>query len=186
MASVFNNRRLSRLYSGLDVVLENSSTSSVDGFLRLKTGVGFGVHGRMVREHCVKLSATDLLSVTKSLKEHENEILEVIDIFEQAAAWAVNRFHLGERADKVNIALFNKVLMAESPLMVHGVHKGRNISLQIYGEGLNDLEISLDCRSPNKKRIFVSRMQEIIDNFRDHLLELENLNYTKIMEGVKA
>ena len=186
MANVFNKRQLSKLYSGLDVVLENSSTVSVDGFLRLKTGVGFGIHGRMVRDTCIKLSRTDLLAVTKPLKEHENEILEIIDIFEQATAWAVNRYHLGEQGTKLNIGLFNKVLMAESPLMVHGVHKGRSVTLQIYGEGLHDLEISLDCRTPNKKRIFVTRMQEIIDNFRNHLLELEKLNYTKIMEGVKA
>ncbi|MNM20148.1 hypothetical protein D3C81_304810 [compost metagenome] len=186
MTTIITNRNISKLYPNLDVITESTISKSVDNILKLKAGVSFGVGGRMFRHAEVKLDATNLMSVTKGLKEHEEVILELIDIFEQALAWGRSRYaHANQHGESSEAVIFNKVLLQEHPVMVHGVHKGRNVEIQIYGSGILDVCIPLDTRHTRRFGLFVSRMEEIIETFRGHLRDVDQINYAVAMEGVK-
>lgn len=186
MTTIHTNRTISTLYPNLDVITESTITKSVDDYLKLKTGISFGTGGRMFRHATAKISATEILPLTKALRAHEASLLELIGIFEVALSWANGRYqHAKKFGESSEPVVFNMVLAEESPVMVHGVHRGRNVEIQIYGEGLNNVRIPLDTRFYGRYSLFVSRMQEIINTFRNHLLDIENLDYTKVMEGVK-
>lgn len=186
MSSIFNIRRLSSYYSIIDVITESSAVKTVDGYLKLRAGLNFGAHGRLTRNKTIKLSATDLVTVTKELKVYENSILEIIGIFEQATLWAKRRFAVGELPANSPAAFTTFVLEEEFPLMVHAIHKGRSIEIQVYGAGLKSLVIDLDCRGKNKDRLFLQRMNEIIETFRSHLFDIDQVNFLTVMEGVSA
>lgn len=186
MTTIISNRNISKLYPNLDVITESTISKSVDNVLKLKTGISFGVGGRMFRHADVKLDATNLVAVTHGLKEHEASILELIDIFEQALAWGRARYaHANQHGESNTAVIFNKVLLEENPVMVHGVHKGRNVEIQIYGSGILDVCIPLDTRHTRRFGLFVSRMEEIIETFRSHLKDVDQINYVVAMEGVK-
>lgn len=185
MSTIHSNRVISNLYPNLDVITESTITKSVDGFLKLKTGVSFGTQGRMFRHAAVKLSATDLLSITKALKAHEASLLELIGMFEETLAWCVNRYqHAQQHGEPTKAEIFNLVLAEESPLMLHAVHKGRTVELGIYGENLTNVSIPLDTRSHGRYVLFVNRVTEIVDTLRGHLHDIETLDYVKVMEGI--
>lgn len=200
MSSLFNKRKLSNLYTNIDAVKESSAIKTADGYLKLKVGMGFGEHGRMMRHKSIKLSATDLLVLTRGIKEHEASILDVIDMLEDAQKWIAachanqvkygfhtattfdeNQEFIAQRAD-----IFSRVLAEESPLMVHGVAKGRKLKLQFYCEGLKDMEIRYDARNQDQIRMMKGRMDELITAFRNHLVDIDNLNYVEVMEGIVA
>lgn len=187
MASLFNNRRLSNLYSSSDVVMESSATSTSDGFLKLKVGVGFGIHGRVIRHQSIKLSATDMLGVTKAMKAHEDSILELVDLLEQVNDWALGRFAVYNKSEGLDDKAYKTlVLFQESPIMFHCVQNGRRINIKIFGEGLYDLELNLDCKNESKRTMFVQRMNELLATFRNHLFDMEQANFKQVMEGVSA
>lgn len=187
MASLFHHRVLSNLYSSSDVVLESSASKTVDGFLKLRVAVGFGIHGKVTRHQTIKLSAVNMLSVTQELKKHEDNILELIDLLEQSCDWAQSRFEAWQRTDgEDNRSNKTFTLYQESPLMFHCVQERRRACVRIYGEGLNNMELMLDCKEPSKLHMFKARMNEILAHFRNHLFDIEQANFKEIMEGVTA
>ena len=186
MSSLFNFRRLSSYYSIIDVVTESSAVKTTDDYLKLRVGINLGHHGRLPRNKTIKLSATNLMAVTKELKVYESSILEIIGIFEQATSWAKRRYAMGELPAETPSVFTTFILEEEFPLMVHAVHKGRSIEIQVYGAGIKSLAIELDCRGKNKDRLFLQRMNEIIETFRSHLFDIDQVNFLTVMEGVSA
>jgi len=187
MASVFNFRRLSNLYSASDVVMESSATTTSDGFLKLRVGAGFGIHGKVIRHKSIKLSAIDLLGVTKELKKHEESILELVDLLEQVNDWVLHRYTAYNRTNGTDCKAYKTlVLFQESPVMFHCTQDGRRVEVKIFGEGLYDLELNMDCKSESKRSMFVQRMNELLAVFRNHLFDIEQANFKAVMEGVSA
>lgn len=184
MANVFYNRELSGLYVHAPVVSESSAIMTSDGILRLKVGVHFGGYGATYRNKSINMNTNNFLEVTKALKEHENSILDLIGMLEEAQAWCVARYERGVLEDDQPSHILNLVLPEESPLMVHCVHRGRAVVFNLYGEGLIDMHLNLDCRSSGKRQLFVNRMNELVDVFRNHLNDIDSIKIPELMKGL--
>lgn len=189
MAALINVRKLSSLYNTIDVVKESAVIKTADNLLHIKVGVNFGVMGKLTRSTSIKLAANDIIGITKAKKLHEETIVEIIGMLEESVRWADNRLRFYEKLGDREMGqpgLFNLVLAEEDPLMINGVHKGQKVTLQFFGHGLFDMEMAFNIRKPETTRMFKARMDEMINHFRQHLLDLDNLKHTEIMEGVVA
>lgn len=187
MTHILKNHNLSQLYSNIDVTTISSAIRTRDRHMILKVGLNFGENGKMLRYKHVPLSATNLTQMTTPLNEHKASILELIGILEDAKEWAERRCKFtADHGEPRLVSLFSKVLLEESPIMVHGVHKERMITLEFFGEGLRGMSVKLDTRKAERKRVFALRMNEIIDTFKNHLKDVNELNFEKLMEGITA
>lgn len=187
MTVILKKHTLSTLYNNVDVTKISSVVRSKTHQMVIKVGMNFGEYGKMLRHKTIQLSATDLLAMTKPLKEHSDSILHLIGLLEDAAIWAQRRSQFAQEHGEPTLpSIFSKVLSEESPVFIHGVHKGRMIRLEFYGPGLRGMTIDMDTRVAERRRGFAIRMNELIETFRDHLKDLETLNYTALMEGVTA
>jgi hypothetical protein len=48
------------------------------------------------------------------------------------------------------------------------------------------MEIRYDARNQDQVRMIKARMDEMITAFRNHLIDIDGLNYVEVMEGVAA
>lgn len=192
MAILFSNSNLSTLYTHVDVVFRSTALKTRDNFLSLSVSLGFGVCGQLRREKDIKLSAvnSNQLAVTKGLREHEDNVLELIALLEETLVWTEQRIKdhntTSDQEGSLNRAHTTKVLYQESPIMVHCIQKRNHISVKFFGEGLFDLSLTFDVRKDNDCIIFKKKIHELIDTLRTHLLDIEKINFQDLFKGVVA
>jgi len=185
MTIISQSRKVSVLHAREMVVLDSTISLTRDNVLRVTSAVGFGTHGMFARSIRVPFSGVELVEVARALNAHEESIYELIDMLEQGLLQAKMAGRYFRTHGHVNdFPLFNKVLAEESPVMVHGLAKGRYFTLTIYAENLKPFTFQMDLRNEERGDTFEARVNEVADSFRTHLQAIRDMNVNALLASV--
>lgn len=162
MPVLFSSRKLSASFPRRSVVMVSEGVVDRLNLLRLSLVLEFGQNGKWSNRTDISFT-NDLVAYKKALDHYQDEILEQINMLEELKRWAVKR----------PVEKFCEVLCQDKPLLFHGTLKGDVLIIQIFGEGLHDLEIRGDLHNHNPTNSLVARLDEMASAMRDHLHSIE-------------
>lgn len=123
----------------------------------------FGKQGTWKNNFQIMMDDYTPQAILKKINLYKEDVLEQIGVLEDITYWANHERDVS----------FQEVLMHERPVLFNAFVHNKTLAVQIFAEGLHDLEIRWDITSPAKS--FLVKLEEMQEIMRNHLAELDNL-----------
>lgn len=174
MATIFSKRVIAESFIYRNVVMSSLAGISVKRVLMINQHFDFGTMGKWSNTTSVDLDINKLQEVNNLVKAHQDNILEQINVLEEFIRWVKLGYH----------GQFQEVLMQEKPLLFNGLMRGKTLVLQIFGEGLLDMELRCDFKNARGTATLIERVEELLQAFRNHLDDLAGISLDRLVKKV--
>lgn len=183
MASLFHSRALSGAYPNRNVTNQSIGVRTNNGTITFRVIVDFGINGKLERFTNIQVAGVRVHTVAEELKAYQKSLTTIVESLEELLTWATHPQRVLEYLDNGPKPTFNKMILEERPLMLHAVRKKGGLSFQMFGEGLNGLEIILDHRVETGERSFVNKINDMIETLKRHVADTRNVKFFDSMDG---
>lgn len=191
MASLFLQRKLAGSFTHRNVTILSVGTRTRLEELIFRLDFDFGKQGTWRNALVIEANSINTQKMLKQMREYQDDILEQIGLLEDLCHWVnqledvntlVDPIYRNVHPDKF---MFQETLMQEKPMLFNAfVHK-ETLVLQIFAEGLYDLEMRCDLSGRGGVRAFIEKMNELTTAMKDHLLAIEGVQLQQAM-GAEA
>lgn len=186
MASLFHSRELSTAFVNRNIVNQSVGIRTVDDQVVFKVTVDFGAQGRLERRASFSPKGVRIHKVMEEVKAYQAELKEIIDALHEFYAWASAPARLLEHLDNGPRPVFTKMILENNrPLMLHAVRRRNRMVFQMFGEGINGLEITQDYNNAASDRGFYAKILDMVKTLEDHIQDVKNVSFFETMDGAE-
>lgn len=170
MANIFETRKLASSFIYRNVVFTSSAGISSKKLLQVTQNTDFGTMGMWSNNVRVDLDVESIEDTITILEHHEKDILEQIGVLEDIISWV-------KRGYKLN---FQEVLMQHKPILFNALLINKTLTVQIFGEGMLDLEFRCDITAQRGTQTLINRLEEICSSMRGHLVDVATIPLARL------
>lgn len=188
MAILFSTRKLLGAFNCRNVTFVSSAVRTNKDDLIFRLDFDFGKQGTWKNRLAIDAGHLSGQKVLEQIRAYQDDILAQIDMLEELERWAIEIERVGANMDPLfrivhkDMFVFQRALMQEKPMLFNGFVRKETLVLQIFGEGLADLEIRSDTYGRNGVTVFVEKLKEMRDSMRYHLMSIDTVQLVKAVK----
>lgn len=188
MTVLFSTRKLLGTFNCRNVTFVSSAIRTSKDDLIFRLDFDFGKQGTWKNRLNIEASHLSGQKVLEQIRAYQDDILAQIDMLEELERWAIEIERVGADMDPLfrivhkDMFVFQRALLQERPMLFNGFVRKETLVLQIFGEGLADLEIRSDTYGRNGVTVFVEKLKEMRDSMRYHLMSIDTVQLVKAVK----
>lgn len=175
MGTLFNSRKLSETLIHRNVVILSEGYRNSLNEVRFTLEFDFGAEGKWANRVIIPAAVNDF-SIARALSTYQDNLYEQINVLEDIEHWVAGGAQ----------GTFSHFLEQDRPLFFYGSIRKNTLVVQIFGEGMYDLEIHWDMNRNPPINPLTQKLEELRSAFGEHLRAIEAIPLSQLMKGEAA